>query len=184
MVDINGEQRDVTPDDLKIAIIRNQVQVVNLKLTSNNRLIDKDVDKQLTDNTIMPNKVVRPNNIKDRSDHFYRMENIMSKLAHSLINCLSTAGYRVITNLSDDETLLCKKIYKIFGNIYLPLDTITVSLEKTHKNSYIFTLALYNQAKNEEIQKQRLILSELGSYGLLYEANQFMQQWIEAVKMK
>ncbi|MBO5390179.1 MAG: hypothetical protein J6A59_18955 [Lachnospiraceae bacterium] len=53
--DIYGNRKDVTPDDLKNAILNKQIDIVNLKLTSDNRLINKNTDSQL--NNIMTNKV-------------------------------------------------------------------------------------------------------------------------------
>ena len=40
--DLSGKQMDVTPEQLKIAIFNYQVDCTNLRLTSNNRLIDSD----------------------------------------------------------------------------------------------------------------------------------------------
>lgn len=44
--DINGQKQNVQPDNLKAAIRNNNVHVINLKLTSDNRLIDC-AEKQL-----------------------------------------------------------------------------------------------------------------------------------------
>lgn len=55
--DINGKKQDVTPDDLKNAIRAGKINVVNLKLTKDNRLVDKAPEKQLEDTKLMPNKV-------------------------------------------------------------------------------------------------------------------------------
>lgn len=43
--DTNGTIRDVRPQELKNAIINKQVNVINLTLTSNNRIIDKTTSK-------------------------------------------------------------------------------------------------------------------------------------------
>jgi len=60
--DINGQTQDVTPSDLKGAILNNQISVINLTLTSDRRLIDKKPEKQLQNTKIMPNTVQKPSN--------------------------------------------------------------------------------------------------------------------------
>ena len=54
LIDINGQTQDVIPDELKIAIKNGQLDVVNLTLTKDNRLVDKDPDKILENKKIMP----------------------------------------------------------------------------------------------------------------------------------
>lgn len=46
LIDLNNQTQDVTPENLKQAILNKQIHVVNLTLTSNNRLIDT-TEKQL-----------------------------------------------------------------------------------------------------------------------------------------
>lgn len=46
LIDLNGKTQDVTPDNLKNAIKTGKINIVNLTLTSDNRLIDKET-KQL-----------------------------------------------------------------------------------------------------------------------------------------
>ena len=46
LVDLNGQTQDVTPDNLKNAIRLGHIHVVNLTLTSDNRLMDT-TEKQL-----------------------------------------------------------------------------------------------------------------------------------------
>ena len=46
LIDINGQTQDVKPENLKQAIKNNQIHVVNLTLTSDNRLVDT-TEKQL-----------------------------------------------------------------------------------------------------------------------------------------
>lgn len=58
--DINEQTQDVTPSDLKSAILNNQISVTNLTLTSDGRLIDKKPEKQLQNTKIMPNTVQKP----------------------------------------------------------------------------------------------------------------------------
>lgn len=40
---VNGQTQDVTPENLKMAIRNNQVAVINLKLTSDDRLVDTKI---------------------------------------------------------------------------------------------------------------------------------------------
>lgn len=46
LIDLNSQTQDVTPENLKQAILNKQIHVVNLTLTSNNRLVDT-TEKQL-----------------------------------------------------------------------------------------------------------------------------------------
>lgn len=48
--DINGQTQDVTPEILKKAIFNNQISVVNLTLTSDNRLVDSKEDDNIRKN--------------------------------------------------------------------------------------------------------------------------------------
>lgn len=66
IIDINGETQDVTPGDLKKAIYNKQVNVVNLTLTKDGRLVDKNPEKQLKNKKIMPNNVIRPIHNKEK----------------------------------------------------------------------------------------------------------------------
>ena len=60
LMDINQVTQYVTPGDLKKAIKAKQINVVNLTLTSDGRLMDKKSEKQLENKQIMPNKVEQP----------------------------------------------------------------------------------------------------------------------------
>lgn len=80
LIDLNQQIQDVTPDDLKTAIRNNQVNVINLTLTSNNRLIDKKEDKQLVNKTIMPNKVDIKQNKLDSRNLVYNVANEVYKM--------------------------------------------------------------------------------------------------------
>jgi len=64
--DINDQIRDVEPNDLKRAIASNQIEVVNLTLISDGRLVDKKPVNQLQNKKIMPNKVEKPQDINDK----------------------------------------------------------------------------------------------------------------------
>ena len=55
LMDSNLKTQDITPQLLKQAIKNNQLDVVNLKLTSDNRLIDKKENVQ-TDNVKISSK--------------------------------------------------------------------------------------------------------------------------------
>lgn len=60
LIDINGQTQDVTPEDLKRAIQNNHINVINLTLTIDGRLIDKKPETQLQNKKIMTNKVEKP----------------------------------------------------------------------------------------------------------------------------
>lgn len=57
--DINGKTQDVKPENLKQAIRCNQIHVINLVLTSDNRLVDSS-EKQLQNNKILGSKPTKP----------------------------------------------------------------------------------------------------------------------------
>lgn len=70
--DIDGQTKDVTPKDLKEAIINNQILVSNLRLTSDNRLVNTSV-KQLENTDMFKNKptndTIESNRIKEICDY-------------------------------------------------------------------------------------------------------------------
>lgn len=83
LIDINEQTQDVTPEDLKKAIKAKQINVVNLTLTSDGRLMDKKAEKQLENKSIMPNKVKQPPiNKKDvmESSILMLMNQLISKI--------------------------------------------------------------------------------------------------------
>ena len=83
LMDINQVTQDVTPGDLKKAIKAKQINVVNLTLTSDGRLMDKKSEKQLENKQIMPNKVEQPPiNKKDvmKSSIIMLMNQLISKI--------------------------------------------------------------------------------------------------------
>lgn len=63
--DINVQTQDVTPEDLKKAILNKQVDIINLTLTSDGRLVDRKAEKQLENKKIMPNSVITPTDSKE-----------------------------------------------------------------------------------------------------------------------
>lgn len=87
LIDLNQQTQDVTPDDLKRAIQNNQVNVINLQLTSDNRLLDKKEDKQLVNKEIMPNKVVCETYTK-ASNEKIDAEKLVYNVAHTIYKLL------------------------------------------------------------------------------------------------
>ena len=72
-IDLDGKTQDVTPDNLKKAIDDKQVEVVNLKITSDNRLVNK-VENGVKDKQIFGNEPTKPSDSKDRLEEgMYKM---------------------------------------------------------------------------------------------------------------
>lgn len=69
LVDLNGEIQDVASDNLKRAIANKQVQVINLTLTKDNRLVDCN-SKQLQ-SKILGKSPIRNNASSTRKDVFF-----------------------------------------------------------------------------------------------------------------
>ena len=99
LIDINGKTQDVTPADLKNAIRNKQVNVVNLSLTSDSRLIDKKEETILENKKIMPNEVKKPREINEEiNEVLHRMaEKVVKSLGYSEVEYVehedSTPGY-------------------------------------------------------------------------------------------
>ena len=96
LVDINGKTQDVTPNDLKNAIKNSQVNVVNLSLTVDGRLVDRKEEDILQNKTIMPNEVKKPKEINDDINAF------MDRLANKIVRALGGSEVSYIDH--DDST--------------------------------------------------------------------------------
>lgn len=123
LIDLNQQIQDVTPDDLKRAIQNNQVNVINLTLTSNNRLIDKKEDKQLVNKEIMPNKVVCETYTK-ASNEVIDAEKIVHDVAHTIYRLLGHNRVVELTGFDNSHDNIVDKRFepeiKYLGN-YLVL---------------------------------------------------------------
>lgn len=82
--DINGQVQDVTPEDLKNAIKNASINVINLTLTSDGRLVDKKPEQQLQNKKIMPNDVKKPVELNDRLKKI--AVNCANKIARAISN--------------------------------------------------------------------------------------------------
>ncbi len=51
--DCNGQQLRVTPEQIKMAIFAKQIEIVNLTLTKDGRLVDKDINSVTTNTTVL-----------------------------------------------------------------------------------------------------------------------------------
>lgn len=99
--DINGQIQDVTPNDLKNVIAHKQLEVVNLNLTSDGRLIDKKVEKQLQNTELMPNKVEKSQNSNDK------LFSILEKCANKIALAVTGKG---ITMCIDRDTSVKNRV--------------------------------------------------------------------------
>lgn len=95
--DINGQTQDVTSTDLKNVIAHKQLEVVNLSLTSDGRLIDKKVEKQLQDTKLIPNKVEKLQHSNDK------LFSILEKCANKI--ALATTGKGVTMCIDRDTSV-------------------------------------------------------------------------------
>lgn len=95
LVDINGASVDIHADDLKNAIRNNQINIVNLTLTHDNRLVDsvqektfKNLSTKIDMSKLHPNKVdniVDDNSITLEEKKIKRRKNIMDFLNTCLL---------------------------------------------------------------------------------------------------
>ena len=97
--DINGQTQDVTPDDLKNAIKNGKIQVVNLTLTSDGRLIDSN-KKQLINKKIMSNNIQKQSSVINDD----AIENVIKAIANKVIQELNKLGVNCsISNCSYED---------------------------------------------------------------------------------
>lgn len=132
LIDINNQTQDVTPDDLKRAIRDELIDVVNLTLTSDGRLIDKAPERQLANKKIMPNKVEKPVNTIEN------MANIIANKVYKKlginqpakeITCLNNnydgnidQRYEPELNYERNTVMLVITIYPKEGEVWLSLE--------------------------------------------------------------
>lgn len=108
LVDINGQTQDVTPGDLKLAIRDKRITVINLALTSDNRLIDKKEEKQLQNTKIMPNKVVAPQPSKKE-----KFEECVEAIMKELTKTVGSGDIQIEPDDNSDDYLLAT-IYGLY----------------------------------------------------------------------
>ena len=91
--DINGQTQDVKAEELKSAIRNKQIHIVNLTLTSDNRLVDKEPEKQLQNKKILPSEI---------STKSIKVDKITSLIEH-ICNELGLAFNLVELDIEDGE---------------------------------------------------------------------------------
>lgn len=132
--DINGQTQDVTPNDLKNAILNKQIVIVNLTLTTDGRLVDKTPEKQLQ------NKKIMPNTVKDTTKELEDMADmIANKIYNKLkinetakeIKCLNNnydgnidQRYEPEIKYKGNEAILVVTIYPKDKKVWLALENI------------------------------------------------------------
>lgn len=94
LIDLNNQTQDVKADNLKYAIRDNKINVINLKLTSDNRLVDHN-EKQLTSKHLGPS----PDIDKKSNDKYFKVAEAMYYLDQEIL--------RVGENYRDQVIYIC-----------------------------------------------------------------------------
>lgn len=148
IIDFNGIERSIDANDLKKAISSGQINVVNLKLTTDNRLIDTKIDK-LTDNEELNNSMYNKFKLTPEEGLNRFADNIMNLNNKILVKYYKQ--YKCKYNKKDILQALHSNKYDIFENVY---DFIYNEHEEIKK--YISTNKL---DKTEKVILLRAIIS-------------------------
>lgn len=103
LIDLNGNTQDVRPDNLKVAIRNKQIHVVNLTLTSDNRLIDT-TEKQLQSKAL-GDAPVAPVAPVEKLDETYK----------DVAKALVLLDKETLDMGDDYESCVCGRYYQAFG---------------------------------------------------------------------
>lgn len=148
--DINGQTQDVRPDKLKQAIANKQIHVVNLTLTSDDRLVDT-TEKQLQNKKILGKAPI----IKENDPS--KMEAFMLQVARTIFKSLGLNGEaQEAHGLDNSYGSTIDKRYDIPGQ-YMYFDG-----EKC-------ILAIMYDSKDNNTGKQVLWIAVDGNESSLYE---------------
>ena len=89
--DINGQVQDVQPENLKTAIKNKQIHIVNLRLTTDNRLVDT-TEKQLKCKELGKSPVIKKSKLDIIEDYIQSLKTKLSKAGLGTAD-LSTSDY-------------------------------------------------------------------------------------------
>lgn len=105
LIDLNQQTQDVTPENLKKAIIDRQINVINLTLTSDNRLVDSS-EKQLQSKKLgpTPNNTTKSNNIlKEVAKAFVELDLQLLDMGDSREELIENLCYTANINVDFDS---------------------------------------------------------------------------------
>lgn len=143
--DINGSTQDVVPEQLKEAIKSGMIQVTNLVLTSDGRLVDGSV-KQLQDNSIFSERPIPSNVIIGNEKFCEKLDKVVAGLAVELkgtltnkVNTIQGTGTNIsydIVNLGkfNKEDKLKVNIEIMYGTAYNDAKRVTIVLNKEYSD--------------------------------------------------
>lgn len=143
--DINGEIRTLSSDDLKLNMLNKNINVNNLKLTQDNRLIDKPVIATVT---ITANEIARMNcerTISFKSNVNLNEVGIKAKAVGTRINTLTKDLYTVetykdITVVSDKQISLPDSCEELFlDTVYCSIDLRNVDTSNVNSMKCMFS---------------------------------------------
>ncbi|MBO5389455.1 MAG: hypothetical protein J6A59_15235 [Lachnospiraceae bacterium] len=125
LTDLNNQTQDVKPENLKEAIRNKQIHVINLRLTSDNRLVDTN-EKQLqnieilggapkkVENGIKYDKKKRPYDAESYEEFISRLEIFLEKY----LNLTEDMKFKTIIEKRYDEDKSFKAKCSHTGNFY------------------------------------------------------------------
>lgn len=158
LIDLNGQTQDVDADKLKEAIDKKLITIINLTLTSDNRLVDTST-KQLQSSKLghppIINKEEHSEGIRfDKSKRPYdanSYEEFMERLAVLLsktLNFYDNRQFRVMYKTTDDEDLTyCELVSKEFS--YNDKDCkVIITFNDKYRN---MSFCIYNADNNSRL---------------------------------
>lgn len=77
LIDLNGQTQDVRPEILKNAIAKGQIKVINLTLTTDNRLVDT-TEKQLQTKNLGKAPVMKMSKEQEVTEYVARLTSLLS----------------------------------------------------------------------------------------------------------
>ena len=156
LVDLNGQTQDVTPENLKRAIKSGEINIINLMLTSDGRLIDKETKKatdvpKLGDYSNMDKNTIWLQEMIHTANQIYKelINNIHIKSKFNTENidvflCIDETEFYIHSKNTDVNSIKNIKTEQIFidtkGEVDLHIGIACIADKRDKKNSFFMYL--------------------------------------------
>lgn len=145
--DLNGQTQDVKPENLKQAISNNQLHVINLKLTSDNRLVDSS-EKGLSSSKL-GDAPQRPMTQKEMTREMYERQNFnlamqivdntnIVDISHDFIEEGTDSLYNILTTFLNNNDEAEMEMFISHGECVNFKYSFTKSIDNCNTQSYGF----------------------------------------------
>ena len=179
IIDQNGNTKDVSSESLKQAIQQGKVEVINLTLTSDNRLIDKGITQTPTQQTQKP--------IKQTSQEIIDIDRMLSRL--KLLGCVTEIDkgcdnkiYLIKVSKEDYRLIIPDDVTEISfdpAHIYEPTPINRISLESSNAkltvyggNNLEIAKGLFEGTKFKTIDLKKFNTSKIRDMGYMFNNSQ------------